>query len=77
MIETYNIDNLKFETSKKFDIIFADYIYENLDFSWTEKFWNNLKPNGTFIAMTDFHSSHYYRVHMEEIVKAKFVNHLV
>ena len=31
MIETYNIDNLKFETSKKFDIIFADYIYENLD----------------------------------------------
>lgn len=28
-IKIYNQDNMKFQTDKKFDIIFCDYIYEN------------------------------------------------
>lgn len=77
MIETHLVNNKQYVTNDKFDVIFADYIYEDLDFTWAERYWRNLSPNGVFIAMTDFHSSHYFRVYMEEHLKGFFVNHLV
>lgn len=72
-----NQDNMKFTTKEKYDIIYCDYIYENLDFAWTMKFWPMLKDNGIFIAQTDWHSEHRFRVVMEDIFHAEFVNHLV
>lgn len=78
MIDTYNINNMSYPLGKKFDIIFADYVYEDLNFNWIDKFWDfHLKPNGIFIAMADFHSSHNYRFYMDNLIKGNFVNHLV
>jgi DNA modification methylase len=68
---------MNFQSNKKYNIIFADYVYENLDFSWVNKFWEYLKPNSLFISMTDFHSEHRYRVYLEDVIGATFVNHLV
>ena len=77
MYKILNIDNMTFETDQKFDIIFNDFVYENLDFCWAKKYFQYLKPNSIFIAMTDFHSQHRYRTYMEDEVGAIFVNHLV
>ena len=63
--ELFHLDNMKFETDKKADVIFADYVYENLDFSWVDKYWDMLTDNGIFIAMTDFHSDAEFHIHMK------------
>lgn len=57
-----------------FDIIFADYVYENLDFSWADKYFDMLKVGGVMIAMSDFHSDYRYRVYMEDKLGATFIN---
>jgi hypothetical protein len=63
--------------SCRVNVIFADYVYENLDFSWINKWWNNLFHNGLFIAMTDFHSIFELGVKLKSMPDATFVNHLV
>lgn len=79
MIKLYNMSNMEFDKdSKTVDVIFADYIYENLDFSWVDHYWDMLKDDGIFIAMTDFHSQHRFRVYMEDNINgSEFLNHLV
>jgi len=76
-LDLYNMNNMYFDTAKKFDVIYCDYIYENLDFSWANKYFQYLKPNGIFIAQTDFHSQHRFRVFMEDFVGGNFVSHSV
>lgn len=77
MIDLYNTNNLDFYTNKNFDLIFADYIYENTNFDWVRRFWFLLKPNSIFIAMTDWHTHHRYRVFMEDEIGGTFVNDAV
>jgi DNA modification methylase len=71
------MDNMLFESDKKFDVIYCDYIYENKDFSWAEKFWEYLKPDGIFIAQTDWHTNHRYRVFIEDRLSGILVNDAV
>jgi len=42
-----------YESETKFDLIYCDYIYNNLNFNWVDKYWYFLKPNSIFIAQTD------------------------
>lgn len=62
--------------SESFNVIFCDYIYENLDFSWVDKYWEYLKPNGIFIGMTDYHSSAEFKVYTQKMPDANLVNWL-
>ena len=57
------------------DLIYADMIYENLDLSWIERYWNILKDNGIFIVQTDWHTNYLVRSELEKF--GIFVNHLV
>lgn len=50
------MDNMKYETDRKFNLIYTDMIYENLDLSWIPKYWNMLLDGGVFIVQTDWHS---------------------
>lgn len=78
MIELYNSDNLKLSFAPSwFDLVFGDYIYENINFDWAEHFWHTLKPNGIFIGMADYHSNHRFRVFMEDKLGATLVNDAV
>lgn len=77
MFRIYNMSNLDFEASEKFDIVFADYIYESADFNWAVKQWHLLKDNGLMIAMCDYHTNFRFRMVMEDILQATFVNDLV
>jgi adenine-specific DNA-methyltransferase len=79
--ELYNIDNTKYFTEQKFDLIFCDMIYEDerVD-KWIFKYWDMLKENGIFIVMTDFHTDWLVRWYFETntmLQDAFFVNHLV
>lgn len=79
MIKTFNMDNMDVSRlgDSRANIIYADYIYENLDFSWAKKFWDYLADDGVFIAQTDWHSNHRYRVFMEDVCGGVFVNDAV
>lgn len=76
MYKLYNEDNMQLDVLGRYDVIFADYVYENLDFSWIDKYWPHLKEGGIFVGMTDFHSIFEFGVKMKSMPNAKLVNHL-
>ena len=57
--------------------IFADFVYENNDFSWADHSWNALQEGGVLIAMTDYHTVFELGVHLKTLPNAHFLNHLV
>jgi len=73
-----NDDNMNVEFEKEsIDIVFSDYIYEDTNFQWIEKYWEYVKPNKFFIAMTDFHSVFELGYFMKYSIGANLVNHIV
>lgn len=79
MIKLINDDNLVYEPEhhEKPHLIIADYIYENLDFSWADKYWEYLQEGGVMIAITDYHSAAEYKCYLQNLPEANFVNWLV
>jgi DNA modification methylase len=77
MYNLINDSNMNIEVSGKYQLVFADYVYENLDFSWIDKWWTVLVDGGVFIAMTDFHSIFELGMKLKSMPNSKFVNHLV
>ena len=75
--ELHNIDNMDYKSERLADLIFADYIYENLDFSWVDHYWEMLAEGGILIAMTDYHSVAEYKIYANKLPKANFVNWLI
>jgi site-specific DNA-methyltransferase (adenine-specific) len=58
--------------------IYADCIYESLDFSWTELCYNLLERNGVFFVQTDQHSVYEMKLYLDTIFgKENFINHLI
>lgn len=71
-------DNMSLSLNQECNLIFADYVYENTDFAWINKFWNQyLVPGGIFICMTDYHSVFECGTYLKSMPDAIFVNHLV
>ena len=77
MYKLFNTDNMELEVYGEYDVIFADYIYENLDFNWLLRYWNYLKNGGIFVAMTDYHSVFEFGFLAKQLTDSCFVNHLV
>lgn len=74
-LEIFNMNNMEFESKwQKYDIIYCDFIYTNMDFSWVDKFWHMLKPNGVMIQQTDYHSVAELKVYTKEMPNANFIN---
>lgn len=72
-----NMDNLNFYNyPKSTDLIYCDYIYENLDFSWATKYWSYLRDGGIFICQTDWHSFAEITMHMKYL-GAELISHSV
>ena len=75
MIKLHNEDNMTFDTSQiSADLIFADCIYESLDFKWIDKYWSCLRKDGIFIVMTDYHSVAQMKLYLDEMTDSTFVN---
>jgi DNA modification methylase len=78
MIQLINEDNMTCALpTRKAQVVFADYVYENKDFAWLMRWKDCLSEDGVLISMTDYHTSHLYRYVMEEILGATLINHLV
>ena len=75
-IDLHNLNNLLFKTDKKFDVIYADFIYEDLDFTWVYHFWNMLKDGGVMIQQTDYHSVAEIKIFTQRMRDANFLNWL-
>jgi DNA modification methylase len=74
LVMLHNYDNMQSNTKLPIDLAFADYMYEDTNFEWVDKFWKLLKKNGIFIAMSDYHSDFRFRTYMEDHIGATFVN---
>jgi DNA modification methylase len=74
MYKLYNQDNMQFETDQKFDLIYADYIYQNSNFSWVDKYWNFLKSNSVFIAQTDDSTMAQMKLKLDSMPNAIWLN---
>lgn len=77
MWKLYNQDNLSFYTERKANLIYADMIYENLDFNWINHYWKQLKHGSVFIIQTDYHSVAEIKVYTNGLPDAYFVNWLI
>jgi DNA modification methylase len=77
MYNLLNIDNMEFDFQGEADLIYCDYIYENLDFNWAIKYWRFLKDGGIFICQTDWHSFAEITYALKTIVDAELISHSV
>jgi len=59
------------------DLLYADMIYEDTDFSWIDLYWSKLNFGGVFIVQTDWHTVFELGVKLKSLPDARFVNHLV
>lgn len=73
----HNMDNMKFETKKKANLIYGDMIYENADLSWIEKYWDFLDENSIFIVQTDYHTSAQVKLLLDSLPKSVFINEII
>lgn len=64
------------EEGEKFDLIYADMIYENKNLYWMTLAIKLLANNGVFIVQTDWHTNYLVRT-VGEAFHLNFVNHLV
>lgn len=74
MLRIINDDNLAFRSDRKAKVVFADCIYESLDFRWIDLYWDFLEENGVMIVMTDYHSVAQMKLHMDSLPESNFVN---
>jgi DNA modification methylase len=77
MYNIFQMDNMQFEFDGEADLIYCDYIYENLDFNWAIKYWNYLKDGGIFICQTDWHSFAEITYVLKAVVGAELISHSV
>jgi DNA modification methylase len=63
-----------YESETKFDLIYCDYIYNNLNFNWVDKYWYFLKPNSIFIAQTDDSSMAQMRLKLDSMESSIWLN---
>lgn len=76
----YLDDNMNVLPYKLIDLVYADCIYESINFDWIEHYWKYLVEGGIFIVQTDWHTNWYIRNIFESMYahgNATFVNHLV
>lgn len=74
MYKIYNYNNMEIESIQKYDLIYCDYIYENLDLSFVDKYWYYLKPNSIFCCQTDDHSMAQMKLKLDNMPNSLWVN---
>lgn len=70
MIKLFLDDNIKVlkELDTKFDLIYADMIYENLNLEWVVRSFFALKEDGVLIIQTDYHTVANLKLYLDELI---------
>lgn len=72
------IMDVLYHEGKRFTAVYADCIYENLDFSWIDLCYDLLIPNGVIFIQTDYHSVYKMKIYMDKLFgNFNFINHLI
>lgn len=71
-----NMDNMRFETERRFDFIYSDMIYENLNLEWIPKYWEMLKEGGVIAVQTDWHSCFEVGYLLKRVLGANHLNNI-
>lgn len=73
-----NADNMNVATWGGYvDLIYADMVYEDLNFAWIDKWYRFLKDTGIFIIQTDYHSVAEAKVYCDSLPNFFLINWLV
>lgn len=59
------------------NLVYGDCIYEDMDTTWADSFYEILSPGGILIVQTDWHTDYLYRNHIQNYLGGNFINHLV
>jgi site-specific DNA-methyltransferase (adenine-specific) len=74
MKDIYNIDNMVYDTELKFNLVYADMIYENHNLSWIDKYWNMLRKDSIFMVQTDDSTMAQVKMKLDEMPNSIFLN---
>ena len=55
-------------------LVYADYMYQNKDFAWIDKFWRWIGPSGIFIAQTDDSTIAELKLKLDSMPNAQKIN---
>lgn len=84
MINLYNVDNMHFLSTAlkadafRFDVVYADVIYESKDFAWATLAYELMQDNGIFFLQTDYHTVAEWKLYLDKLFgKENFINWLI
>lgn len=75
-----NIEILQEKLNKKtlIDVVYADCIYESLDFKWADLCYDLLRKDGIFYVQTDYHTVAEWKIYLDRLFGPKnFINWLI
>lgn len=77
----YHQDNLTLSLASlpvnRYNLIFADTVYESFNFSWVSRYWNLLEKGGVLVVMSDYHSVAELKTRLDNLPGATFLNWLI
>ena len=75
MIRLFESDSkaLLFDLMSQFkaDVVYADCIYEDTDFSWASACWHMLRDTGIFYLQTDYHTVAEWKIYLDKLFGKK------
>jgi DNA modification methylase len=74
MITITHGNNMNSYSFRVANLIYCDFIYQDLDFSWAEYYWNFLIDGGIFIAQTDDSSCAELKLFLKNLPNSIWVN---
>lgn len=54
-------------TEQRFDVVYADVIYESLDFSWADIAYELMKDNAVMYVHTDYHTVAQWKIYLDRL----------
>lgn len=75
-VKLLNMNNMEFESERKFSLIYCDMIYEDTNLSWIPKFWDMLLFGGIFVVQTDWHTIFEVGYYLKHVIKANHLNNI-
>jgi len=74
MFQIYNQNNLlPLPTTRKANLIYCDYMYEDKNFAWVDLYWGKLSDNGVFICQTDNSTIAEIKLKLDSMPKSYFI----
>lgn len=83
MLNLYNEDNVEcmkrlWREDIRVDVVYADCIYESMDFLWAEYAYDLLKNDGIFYIQTDYHTVAEWKLFLDELFgRDNFINWII